>query len=112
MSNGSSVRQYHFKKEHRQSLIWLRLEVSSFAYRAHTLRLNYPSPPSCISRIWDTEGELEYINAETHLEKLFGQDILEAWSWRREEDSSETHDQERDTSITSTTNEEMGPPYS
>jgi hypothetical protein len=39
--------------------------VSSFAYRAHTFRLNYPSPPSCISRIWDTEGELEYINAES-----------------------------------------------
>jgi hypothetical protein len=39
--------------------------VSSFAYRAHTRRLNYPSPPSCISRIWDTEGEPEYINAES-----------------------------------------------
>ena len=39
--------------------------MSSFAYRAHTLRLNYPSPPSCISRIWDTEGEAEYINAES-----------------------------------------------
>jgi len=39
--------------------------VSSFAYRAHALMLNYPSPPSCISRIWDTEGEPEYINAES-----------------------------------------------
>jgi hypothetical protein len=44
--------------------------VSSFAYRAHTLRLNYPSPPSCISRIWDTEGELEYINAESSSRKV------------------------------------------
>jgi hypothetical protein len=34
--------------------------------------LNYPSPPGCISRIWDTEGEPEYIN----IENSSGQDIL------------------------------------
>ena len=39
--------------------------MSSSAYRGHALRLNYPSPLSRISRIWDTEGEPEYINAES-----------------------------------------------
>lgn len=45
---------------------------------------------------------------------VFGtqRDILGAWRWRREEDSSETHDQEQDTSITCSTNEEMGLPCS
>ncbi|KAI0278126.1 hypothetical protein BGY98DRAFT_557570 [Russula aff. rugulosa BPL654] len=43
---------------------------------------------------------------------VFGtqRDILEAWSWRREEDSSETHDQEHDTSTTSSADEETGLP--
>ncbi|KAI0278124.1 hypothetical protein BGY98DRAFT_1186733 [Russula aff. rugulosa BPL654] len=86
-----SLRRYHFKEEHHQSLIWLRLESSS-GYRAHALRLNYPSPLVAFL-VFGTQ-----------------RDILEAWSWRREEDSSETHDQEQDTGTTSFANEETGLP--
>ena len=39
--------------------------MSIFIYRAHAPGLNYLSPSSCISRIWDTEGEPEYINAKS-----------------------------------------------
>ena len=39
--------------------------MSSFTHRAHTLRLNHSSPPGCISRIRDAEGEPQYRNTES-----------------------------------------------